>query len=333
MSSSDSSSDPSGGFPDLPPNMVYFGPDANCTLDLCPVEWSVYGYRPSLAANISFIALNALAGVIHAYLGFRWRQWWFMVCMLVGVVNAIIGYVGRVLLYYNPFSFAAFMLQIICITTGPVYYCAAIYITLALSCPEAILIRDLDDRIQYFSPELSRFKPQLFYYIFIPCDIFSLVLQAAGGALSTTSSGQSDVGVNLALAGMSFQVFTIVLFCGFFADYMIRYFRSERRNETHAGNWAGQTTRLKLFFGFMALAVLLTLIRCSYRLAELHEGYLAIDGLVRNEGLFIGFEGVMVLGSVYCLMIGHPGLVFKQGAKDQTQTPDQNLQELQEYPK
>lgn len=149
-----------------------------------------------------------------------------------------------------------------------------------------------DDRIQYFSPELSRFKPQLFYYIFIPCDIFSLVLQAAGGALSTTSSGQSDVGVNLALAGMSFQVFTIVLFCGFFADYMIRYFRSERRHETHTGNWAGQATRLKLFFGFMALAVLLTLIRCSYRLAELHEGYLAIDGLVRNEGLFIGFEGV-----------------------------------------
>lgn len=41
----------------------------------------------------------------------------------------------------------------------------------------------------------------------------------------------------------------------------------------------------------------------------------------------------MVLGSVYCLMIGHPGLVFKQGAKDQTQPPDQNLQELQKYPK
>jgi hypothetical protein len=39
----------------------------------------------------------------------------------------------------------------------------------------------------------------------------------------------------------------------------------------------------------------------------------------------------MVLGSVYCLMIGHPGLVFKSGAKDQA--PDPNPQELQEYPK
>ena len=110
-----SSSDPSG-FPSRSPYMVYFGPQANCTLDLCPVEYSVYGYRPSLAANISFIALNALAAVVHVYLGFRWKQWWFMGCMLVGVVNAIIGYVGRVMMYYNPFSFASFMLQISMLT-------------------------------------------------------------------------------------------------------------------------------------------------------------------------------------------------------------------------
>jgi hypothetical protein len=48
-----------------PPNVVVFGPGANCTLAICPVEISVYGYRPSLAANISFIALYAVAAVIH----------------------------------------------------------------------------------------------------------------------------------------------------------------------------------------------------------------------------------------------------------------------------
>ena len=95
-----------------PPNAVVFGPGANCTLAICPVEISVYGYRPSLAANISFIALYAVAAVIHLYLGIRWKQWWFTGCMLVGAANAIIGYVGRVMLYYNPFNFAAFMLQI-----------------------------------------------------------------------------------------------------------------------------------------------------------------------------------------------------------------------------
>jgi hypothetical protein len=95
-----------------PPYAVVFGPRANCTLDICPVEISVYGYRPSLAANIVFIALYAVAAAIHLYLGIRWKQWWYMGCMLVGAVNAIIGYAGRVMMYYNPFSFAAFMIQI-----------------------------------------------------------------------------------------------------------------------------------------------------------------------------------------------------------------------------
>ena len=100
------------GAPRPPPGTVVFGPSANCTLEICPVQISVYGYRPSLAANISFIVLYALAALIHAYLGIRWKQWWFMGCMLVGAVNAIIGYVGRVMMYYNPFNFAAFILQI-----------------------------------------------------------------------------------------------------------------------------------------------------------------------------------------------------------------------------
>ncbi len=95
-----------------PPYAVVFGPHANCTLDICPVSASVYGYRPSLAASWTFIALNALAALIHGYLGFRWKQWWFMSCMIVGTTNAVVGYIGRVLMYWNPFSFAAFMIQI-----------------------------------------------------------------------------------------------------------------------------------------------------------------------------------------------------------------------------
>lgn len=156
-----SSGDLPPGAPRPPANVVFFGPKANCTLDICPVQYSVYGYQPSLAANVAFIALNAVAVLIHMYLGIRWKQWWFMGCCIVGAVNSILGYVGRVMMHYNPFNFTAFMLQIselcicsaycwtfpscvrksltswilflVCITTGPVYYCAAIYITLALS--------------------------------------------------------------------------------------------------------------------------------------------------------------------------------------------------------
>ncbi len=96
----------------LPPYIIVFGPRANCTLDVCPVQASVYGYRPSLPANITFIALYGLVMVIHAYLGVRWKTWWFSGCVLIGAINAIIGYAGRVLMWYNPFNFSAFMIQI-----------------------------------------------------------------------------------------------------------------------------------------------------------------------------------------------------------------------------
>ena len=110
------------------------------------------------------------------------------------------------------------------------------------------------------------------------------MLQGAGGALSVASVGASQVGVDLALVGLALQVFTMVIFCGLFADYLIRYARSPDGRAVLAA------TRVRLFFGFMAAAVLLILARCAYRLAELNEGYKG--HLVKDEGLFIGLEGV-----------------------------------------
>lgn len=94
------------------PNVIAFGPDGNCTLALCDLEQSVYRYRPSLPANVIFIALYSVAMAIHIYLGIRWKTRGFMVCMIVGCVDEILGYAGRVMMYYNPFKFVAFMIQI-----------------------------------------------------------------------------------------------------------------------------------------------------------------------------------------------------------------------------
>lgn len=96
----------------LPDGLVNFGPDANCTLDLCPIEYSVYSYRPALPASITFIALFAVAAVLHTYLGLLWRQFGFMGCMLTGCVVEIVGYAGRVVMHGNPFDFGGFMTQI-----------------------------------------------------------------------------------------------------------------------------------------------------------------------------------------------------------------------------
>ncbi|OHX00778.1 parasitic phase-specific protein psp-1 protein [Colletotrichum incanum] len=224
-----------------------------------------------------------------------------MGCMVFGAMNAVLGYAGRIVMYYNPFNFAAFMVQIICITSGPVYYSAAIYITLAAA-------------IKYFSPSLSRFHPNLFYGIFIPCDVVCPIFQAVGGALSKASAGTSEIGVDMAL----FTGYRNGGILRFFADYLIRYSR--------AGSTERFDIRCKLFFGFMALAIILILVRCSYRLVKLRNGYRG--DLIRDEPIFIALEGVMVLSAVLCLMISHPGFVFKNNAKeDDTESTTRGYEE------
>ncbi|UNI17064.1 hypothetical protein JDV02_003443 [Purpureocillium takamizusanense] len=258
-----------------PANVVVFGPGANCTLAICPVELSTYKYRPSLGANAVLLALFFVAMNIHVYLGLRWRTWWFMVFMMVGCGAEIIGYVGRILLYTNPFSYAGFLIQVIFITGGPAFYSAAIYILLSVT-------------IEHLASDLSRIKPVFFYWMFIAADLVCIALQASGGALSTVSLGASQTGVKVALAGLALQVVVLFIFCLSFADYMIRYFLS-------SGS-AGKrpiTARMRVFFGFLSLAVLCILGRCSYRCYELSQGYRDSD-VITNEGLFIGLEGVYV---------------------------------------
>ncbi|KIV96083.1 hypothetical protein PV10_03663 [Exophiala mesophila] len=286
----------------VPNNLIAFGPDANCTLDLCPIEATVYHYRPSLPANAVFIALFAICMSVHLFQGCYYRTWTYSINNAVGCITEIIGYSGRIIMYMNPFSFTGFMMQICCITFAPVFFCAAIYITLTKI-------------VNHLGPKYSRLPPKAYYWIFLPCDIVSLALQGAGGGLSTDSSGSSQIGVNVALAGLSFQVVTLTCFSGLCIDYAIRYYRSKDVAKTPV------TRPFKVFAIFLAIAILLILARCIFRVDELSEGY--SGHLIRNEGLFIGMEGVLIILAAFALNGSQPGPAFgAQGMLTQADNAD-----------
>jgi hypothetical protein len=90
----------------------YGGEEANCTVSVCPIELSVYGYRPSIPFSATLLALYGLAIVAHVYLGTRYRKWGFMAAMILGCITEIIGYVGRILYNQNPWKEAGFIIQI-----------------------------------------------------------------------------------------------------------------------------------------------------------------------------------------------------------------------------
>lgn len=79
---------------------------------------------------------------------------------------------------------------------APAFLAAGIYLTL-----KHIVIQ--------FGSQWSLLKPNWYTYIFIACDVLSLVMQSAGGALAATADpGENigDIGTDIMIAGIIWQV-------------------------------------------------------------------------------------------------------------------------------
>ena len=249
----------------------------SCTLSTCSLDYTIYKYRPSLPANIVFLTVFSLSGLAHLLqlLLYNFRTTTFSVLIFIGCVTEVLGYAGRIWLYIDPFSFDAFVMQICCLTIAPAFYSAAIYLVIGYL-------------VDAFGVRFSRLKPRMYAWIFIPCDILSLILQAVGGALASaavTGTADPKPGTNTMVAGLAFQVFTLLVFIVLLVDFAVRV-RRGRVEEKGAPFGRG----IKVFAGPFAVAVLFIFIRCVYRVAELSEGW---EGeLISEEPSFIALECV-----------------------------------------
>jgi hypothetical protein len=268
------------------------GFDVTCTLD-----GTLYGYYPSLGANAFFAAFFAVCFVWQLFCGIRYKTWTYMIALCLGCVGEAVGYGGRLMLYNDPFDDNGFTIQICCLIISPAFISAGIYLTL-----KHIVIN--------FGEGWSRLKPVWYTRIFIAGDIFSLVLQGAGGGLASTadngSSGQ-DTGTNMMIAGVIIQVVILAFFGYFLVEYTLRTHR--RRDQLSAESMAlFHTTSFRCFMGAIIVAFMGIFIRCIYRIPELTGGWRS--ELMRNETDFIILEGVMIVISVLVLTVFHPGYCF-----------------------
>lgn len=78
---------------------------ASCTLKTCPLRLSYYNYLPSLAANGTFLALFSFSLCCFLFqVGLSRRFIGFTIAMVSGCVLEVLGYVGRIMSWYNPFG-------------------------------------------------------------------------------------------------------------------------------------------------------------------------------------------------------------------------------------
>lgn len=231
----------------------------NCTdiTPLCPVEATTYGYYPHLGGNIVFLVLFAILCCCQVFFGVRYRVWAYSAVTAVGCMGEAVGYGGRLIMNKNPWSDSGFQMQIVCLILSPSFIAAGIYLT-------------FKHLTLHFGPEYSRIKPFLYTWIFIGCDITSILLQAAGGGVAG-SAGKNDIalltaGNNIMIAGIAFQVATMTV-CGVLAvDFGIRLVLRRRKqtdDKPHQADWKARVFCAAVGFSYITL-----LIRCVYRLVR-----------------------------------------------------------------
>ena len=255
----------------------------------CPVEATLYGYYPNMGANAFLCALFGVCFLASVIIGIMTKTWTYTLALGIGTFLEMAGYIGRVIMNGNPWSDSGFKLQICCLVLGPSFVAAAIYLT-------------LKHFVLYCGPQHSLIKARLYPWIFIGCDFGSIVLQAAGGGLAAAGSTKPkliNAGNNLIVAGIAFQVATMVV-CGVLVVvYIWRYRKASATHHMPDEKSAYQLDKeqgsvklrnIKIFGSMAILAYFTVLIRCIYRLPEMAGGW--GNALMRNETEFLLLDGM-----------------------------------------
>ena len=146
-------------------------------------------------------------------------------------------------------------------------------------------------------------------WIFIPADILSLLLQGIGGALSAGGSSPAllQTGTNIAIAGICFQVFSLVIFGLLATTFFARVWRARQASSKQAASVVSSPS-FRAYAVATLVAYLTILIRCCYRIPELSGGWR--NKVFTNQIEFIVLEGVMIAVATIALTAVHPGYFF-----------------------
>jgi hypothetical protein len=290
---------------------------SNCdqVTDFCTVEASFYGTRLSSGASAFFAIAYGVFLLAQIWCAWRGRMWSFSVWLGLGTALEVAGYVARGALSDNPYLQAAFIAQYLTLLLAPTLIAAAISVT-------------FKQLVLWYGAQYSVLKPRLYPIVFVGTDFVSIFIQLIGGGITANNAmgngneTSQTLAEALIIGGVTFQVANMLV-C---ASLMMIYTR--RRQAATRGLIAkdGQTQRshhipmsreeatpqealkVRRFIYALALAYIVIIIRCAYRIAETIPE-ISRD-VMSNEPLFLILDGAMILIAVIAVTVLHPAYTF-----------------------
>nr|POE50135.1 sphingoid long-chain base transporter rsb1 [Quercus suber] len=270
---------------------------ADCTLETCCLaQQASFTYIPNYGGNLFFTIFFAVFILPQIGLGVYYKTWGFMVGNVIGLVLEVIGYASRLSLRDNPFSKSAFLGYLIPVTIAPVFISAAIYL-----CLTRIIVVHGD--------HLSRVQPRIVAIAFMSSDFLSLLLQAIGGAITSSADTNSSrqTGVDIMIAGLLLQSISLGVFLIVVLDFALRARRGVMDMDATKFRVRNRTL-FRAFLVTLLLATIAVLIRSIFRVAELWGGF---EGpLWNSETDTLILDGAMIALAAVLLTLLHPGPAF-----------------------
>jgi hypothetical protein len=186
---------------------------------------------------------------------------------------------------------------LVCLTIAPAFLSAAIYL-----CFSRIVI--------VYGARISYLRPKTYTYLFIAGDFIALLLQAAGGGIAASTTGSTQqTGINIMIAGVSWQVFSLVVFAALCTHFALRVRRARSLDFNPQYDVLRSSRSFRVLLWSLGIATLTIFVRSVFRCAELSGGF--NGSLANNEITFMILEGAMISIAVIALTSFHPGLIWK----------------------
>ncbi|KAJ7347888.1 RTA1-like protein [Mycena albidolilacea] len=260
-----------------------------------------YGYNPSEGVAIGFIVLFSLSTLLHAVQATNYRMWWLFPTACLCGIGELAGWVARFKSASDPTNGDANMAQIVATIISPTPLIAVNFVLMSRI-------------VQRLGVCYSWLSARWYTIIFLTCDIVALVVQGGGGGIAASADDGDraavNMGSNIMLAGIVFQLVAIIVYTLVGAEFLRRYTRDlpVRAQPSLGAGKAPFTPRLRLMVCALGFSTLVLFIRSIYRVVELAGGW---NGkVIQTQAYFIWLDGGMVTLAIYTMNLCHPGLLL-----------------------
>ncbi|GAA5924027.1 RTA1 domain-containing protein [Sporobolomyces koalae] len=260
---------------------------------------SQYGYVPAISYGAAFIALFSLTLIVHTTQIVVTRRMWFMICMSLGCLGEVIGWIFRLVSHWKPEAKDPYVGQIAILIISPTFFSGALYWALGII-------------IQLVAPRHSLLSAKWFKITFVVADFISLVVQGVGGGIAGSAETQPDLdlGSNIMLGGIVFQLVVMLIYVAYGAFWVYKA-RVEIKS-------SGRKMRTMIWALFAASLCIIA--RGIFRTIELAEGF---SGFLAVNEPYILLDALPVLLCSLILNVIHPA----QYLELDVETSDSNVSE------